>query len=61
MELTRDFKETIAARIQNDPAFSQALLDEAIELMVNGKSDLVQSNLHDLVNASVGEGAGRRS
>ncbi|MCC7042105.1 MAG: transcriptional regulator, partial [Burkholderiales bacterium] len=30
MALTRDFKETVAARVQNDPAFAQALLDEAI-------------------------------
>ena len=50
MEMTRDFKETIAARIQNDPAFAQALLDEAIDLLVNGESELAQSILHDLVN-----------
>jgi hypothetical protein len=31
MALTRDFKETVAARVQNDPAFAQALLDEAIK------------------------------
>lgn len=30
MSLTRDFKETVAARVQKDPAFAQALLDEAI-------------------------------
>ncbi len=33
MALTRDFKETVAARVQNDPAFAQALLDEAITLL----------------------------
>ena len=27
MALTRDFKETVAARVQSDPAFAQALLD----------------------------------
>jgi hypothetical protein len=27
MALTRDFKETLAARVQKDPAFAQALLD----------------------------------
>jgi hypothetical protein len=30
MALTRDFKETVAARVQSDPAFAQALLDEVI-------------------------------
>jgi hypothetical protein len=30
MALTRDFKETVAARLQDDPAFAQALLDEAV-------------------------------
>ena len=29
MALTRDFKKTVAARVQNDPVFAQALLDEA--------------------------------
>jgi len=36
MALTRDFKETVAARAQNDPAFAQAFLDEAITLVRNG-------------------------
>jgi hypothetical protein len=34
MALTRDFKETVAVRVQNDPAFAQVLLDEAITLFV---------------------------
>ena len=37
MALARDFKDTVAARVQNDPAFAQALLDEAITLFVNGE------------------------
>jgi len=36
MARTRDFKETVAARVQNDPALAQALLDETITLFVNG-------------------------
>ena len=39
MALTRDFKETVAARLQDDPAFAQALLDEAITLFVNGEPE----------------------
>ena len=54
MALTRDFKETVAARVQNDPAFAQALLDEAITLFVNGEPESAKLILRDLVNASVG-------
>lgn len=54
MALTRDFKETVAARVQNDPAFAQALLDEAITLFVNGEPDSAKLILRDLVNATVG-------
>ncbi|MFN5512324.1 MAG: hypothetical protein ACK49H_13795, partial [Burkholderiales bacterium] len=54
MALTRDFKETVAARVQNDPAFAQALLDEAITLFVNGEPQSAKLILRDLVNATVG-------
>ena len=29
MALTRDFKQTVSERVERDPAFAQALLDEA--------------------------------
>ena len=54
MALTRDFNETVAARMQKDPAFVQALLGEAITLFVNGESESVKPILRDLVNATVG-------
>lgn len=54
MALTRDFKETVAARVQNDPAFAQALLDEAITLFIDGEPDTAKLILRDLVNATVG-------
>jgi DNA-binding phage protein len=54
MALTRDFKETVAARVQRDPAFAQALLDEAITLFVNGEPESAKLILRDLVNATVG-------
>jgi len=54
MAKTRDFKETVAARVQNDPAFAQALLDEAITLFVNGEPESAKLILRDLVNATVG-------
>lgn len=54
MALTRDFKQTVAARAQSDPAFAQALLDEAITLFVNGEPDTARLILRDLVNATIG-------
>jgi hypothetical protein len=54
MALTRDFKETVAARVRNDPAFAQALLDEAITLFDNGEPESAKLFLRDLVNATVG-------
>src|SRR3546814_16164713 len=53
MALTRDFKETVAARVQNDPAFAQALLDEAITLFVNGEPESAKLILRDLVNTTI--------
>ena len=54
MALTRDFKETVAARVQTDPAFAKALLDEAITLFLDGEPDTAKLVLRDLVNATVG-------
>ena len=54
MELTRDFKETVIARVKRDPAFAQALLDEALTLFLNGEPDTAKLILRDLVNATVG-------
>jgi DNA-binding phage protein len=54
MALTRDFKDTVVARVQNDPAFAQALLDEAVTLFFDGEPDTANLILRDLVNATVG-------
>lgn len=54
MALTRDFKQTVAARVQSDPVFARALLDEAITLFVNGEPDTAKLILRDLVNATIG-------
>jgi DNA-binding phage protein len=54
MTLTRDFKETVNARIQRDPAFATALLDEAISLFLNGDPETARLILRDLVNATIG-------
>lgn len=54
MALTRDFKETVVARVDADSAFAQALLDEAVTLFFNGEPDTAKLILRDLVNATVG-------
>ncbi len=54
MALTREFKETVIARVKRDPAFAQALLDEALTLFLNGEPDTAKLILRDLVNATVG-------
>ena len=54
MALTRSFKQTIAERAQRDPAFAQALLDEAATLFLNGEPEMARVILRDLVNATVG-------
>ena len=45
MALSRDFKATVAARVQGDPAFTQALLDEAITLFIDGEPDTAKLSL----------------
>ena len=39
MALTRDFKETILARVRSDPEFRNALLKEGIDTLVAGDAD----------------------
>lgn len=54
MALTREFKRTVFERVQRDPAFAKALLDEAATLFLNGEADTARLVLRDLVNATVG-------
>lgn len=54
MALTRDFKQTVVARVKSDPAFAQALLNEAVTLFLNGEPETAKLILRDLVNATVG-------
>lgn len=54
MTLTRDFKQTVIERVQRDPAFAKALLDEAATLFLSGEPDTARLILRDLVNATVG-------
>ena len=54
MTLTRNFKETVVQRVQNDSTFAQALLDEAATLFLNGEPEIARMMLRDLVNATIG-------
>lgn len=54
MALTREFRQTVVERVQRDPAFAKALLDEAATLFLNGEADAARLVLRDLVNATVG-------
>ena len=54
MALTRDFKETVKARADRDPAFREALLTEAVEQLIAGKVEIGKTVLRDYINATVG-------
>jgi DNA-binding phage protein len=54
MALTRDFKETIRARVARDPKFRKELLREGIESMLTGDISTAKTILRDYINATVG-------
>ena len=54
MVLTRDFKETIQARVRRDPAFRKELLRESVESFLSGDVETGKSVLRDYINATIG-------
>ena len=54
MPLTRNFKETIQARIQKDPAFRNELLREGVECLLSGDLETGKAILRDYINATIG-------
>ena len=54
MALTRDFKETIRARVARDPKFRKELLREGVESLVTGDIATAKTILRDYINATVG-------
>ena len=54
MALTRDFKHTVVERVERDPAYAHALLDEAATLFLNGEPEMARVILRDLINATMG-------
>ncbi len=54
MALTRDFRETVQARVQRDEKFRRGLLRDAIEALLAGDGPLGREILRDFINATVG-------
>ena len=53
MALTRDYRETVLARIKRDPQFARALYAQAINAMLEGETAEGLSMLRDLVHAEI--------
>ncbi len=51
MALTRSFKETVQARVAEDPAFRSALLREGVEALLAGDVDTGKAILRDYFEA----------
>src|ERR1700721_3370861 len=54
MPLTRNFRETIQARVRRDAAFRKELLGESVEWFVLGDIETGQAVLRDYINATIG-------
>lgn len=54
MPLTRDFKETIKARADRDPAFRRALVEEASDCLLNNDFETAKALIRDYINATIG-------
>ena len=54
MPLTREFKDTVQARAERDPAFREALLKEGVECLLAGDLDAGKIVLRDYINATIG-------
>lgn len=50
MTLTKNFKDTVIQRVQDDSSFAQALLDEAATLFLNGEPEIVRVVLRDIAH-----------
>ena len=64
MALTRDFRETVLARAERDPAFRKRLLKGGIDLMLTGDPEdfaVGREQIRTYINATIGfEGLAQR-
>ena len=54
MALTRQFKDTVQARLRGDAKFRAAMLKEGVEALLSGDMDTGRMILRDYVNATIG-------
>jgi DNA-binding phage protein len=54
MPLSRSFKETVKERLDEDPAFRDALLAEGVDALLSGEVDVGKVILRDYINATLG-------
>ncbi len=54
MTLTRDFKETLKARVERDQAFRSSLLSQSVSLLLEGEMATGKAVLRDYINATIG-------
>ena len=54
MPLTRSFRETVIKRVQSDAAFRTALVEEAVQNILDGDVETALGQLRDVVNATMG-------
>ena len=54
MALTRNFKDTVKARMESDSEFRAHLISEALQLMIDGDVETGKSLLRDYINATTG-------
>jgi DNA-binding phage protein len=52
--LTKDFRQTVQARVQRDAKFRRGLLRDAIEALLSDETALGREILRDFINATVG-------
>ena len=53
MALTREYRETVLARIKREPKFARALYAEALDALLTGETAEGLSMLRDLVHAEI--------
>ena len=54
MPLTKDFRETVQARATRDPAFREAMFQEAMQSLLQGDADGGRAALRAYINATLG-------
>jgi hypothetical protein len=54
MPLTREFKDTVQARIKQDRNYRKELLREGVESLLAGDLDTGKAILRDYINATIG-------